>query len=64
MNSKQAPFCKYRIDRSLTELSYQTEITIRQSPRVKNRLEKIIDRHPGEAVELVRRWLRDGNSTK
>jgi len=37
-----------------------SKIVIRQSPKARKRLDMVIDRHPSDAVALLRRWLQEG----
>ena len=40
------------------------KIMIRQSPKARKRLEKVIDKYPGDAIALLRRWLQERNVKK
>ena len=41
------------------KLAKNAKIMIRQSPEARKRLEKIIDKYPGDAIALLRRWLQE-----
>ena len=46
------------------KLAKDTKIIIRQSPKARKRLEKVIDKYPGDAIALLRRWLQERNVKK
>tara|TARA_B100000989_G_scaffold221204_1_gene168954 strand:+ start:63 stop:206 length:144 start_codon:yes stop_codon:yes gene_type:complete len=46
------------------KLAKNAKIMIRQSPEARKRLEKIIDKYPGDAIALLRRWLQEQSVKK
>tara|TARA_B100000886_G_C20403928_1_gene483824 strand:+ start:466 stop:609 length:144 start_codon:yes stop_codon:yes gene_type:complete len=46
------------------KLAKNAKIMIRQSPEARKRLEKIIDKYPGDAIALLRRWLQERSVKK
>ena len=46
------------------KLAKNVKIMIRQSPRARKRLERVIDKYPGDAIALLRRWLQERSNRK
>ncbi|MCH2629081.1 MAG: hypothetical protein MKZ89_01435 [Nisaea sp.] len=46
------------------KLTKNAKIMIRQSPRARKRLERVVDKYPSDAIALLRRWLQESSDRK